>query len=79
MAQEWLLGDRYCSCSVIQDAQLEATALCPALETVDGYNSVSLPQKFYPGIYDYLRGFISSIPAFNGQIDFDFIDNADGT
>ncbi|KAK4634514.1 hypothetical protein CLAFUW4_01265 [Fulvia fulva] len=78
VAQEWLVGQRYCSYSVVRNGQVEATGLYPVLETIDGHSSVYFQQKFHAGIYDYVRSFVSKIPAFSGQIAFDFIEDADG-
>ncbi|EME49769.1 hypothetical protein DOTSEDRAFT_58952 [Dothistroma septosporum NZE10] len=78
IAQEWLVGNQYCSYSVVQEGRLEATGLYPVLGTTYGHESVFLQQMFHAGIYDYIRSFVSSMPSFSGQIAFDFIEDANG-
>ncbi|EME89448.1 uncharacterized protein MYCFIDRAFT_210094 [Pseudocercospora fijiensis CIRAD86] len=78
IAQEWLVGDRYCSYSIVRGGQVEATGCYPVLDTLDGSSSVFFQQKFHPPVYEYIQRFISSLPPFSGQIAFDFIETRDG-
>ncbi|KXS95131.1 hypothetical protein AC578_2885 [Pseudocercospora eumusae] len=78
IAQEWLVGDRYCSYSIVRGGQVEATGCYPVLDTIDGSSSVFFQQKFHPPVYEYIQRFVSALPPFSGQIAFDFIETADG-
>lgn len=78
VAQEWLVGNRYCSYSVVRDGMVEATGCYPVLDTIDGSSSVFFRQTFHPGVYDYIHEFVASMPPFSGQIAFDFIETPNG-
>ncbi|KAI5370662.1 hypothetical protein Slin14017_G015410 [Septoria linicola] len=78
IAQEWLVGNQYRSYSVIRDGLVEATACHDVLETHNSSTKVVLRQKFHPGVYEYVHQFVASVPAFSGQIAFDFIETSVG-
>lgn len=78
IAQEWLVGNRFCSYSIVRDGRVEATGLYPVLETIDGSSSVFFQQRFHGPIYEYINRFVASSPEkWNGQIAFDFIETQD--
>ncbi|CAK1354907.1 unnamed protein product [Cercospora beticola] len=78
VAQEWLEGEIYHSYSVVRNGHVEATGCYPSEETNDGSQRDLLQQKFYPGVYEYVQQFVANVPAFSGQISFDFIETAHG-
>ncbi|CAK3899179.1 ATP-grasp domain-domain-containing [Lecanosticta acicola] len=78
IAQEWLVGNRFCSYSIVRSGRVEATGLYPVLETIDGSSSVFFQQRFHGPIYDYINKFVASLPGkWSGQIAFDFIETQD--
>lgn len=68
VAQEWLVGNRCCSYSVVQEGKVEATGLYPVLDTIDGSSSVFFQQKYHAGIYRYIEDFVKRMPVFSGQV-----------
>ncbi|KAF2171917.1 hypothetical protein M409DRAFT_63457 [Zasmidium cellare ATCC 36951] len=76
VAQEWLIGNRYCSYSVVQQGRVEATGLYPVLDTIDGSSSVFFVQRYHEGVYRYIEDFVKRVPSFSGQIAFDFIETS---
>lgn len=68
MAQEWLIGDRYCSYSVVREGRVEATGLYPVLDTIDGSSSVFFQQRYHAFIYSYIEDFVARMPTFSGQV-----------
>jgi predicted ATP-grasp superfamily ATP-dependent carboligase len=76
VAQELLAGDRFRSYSVVRNGQVEATGVYR--DTGDSAIKYVYHQQFHPGIYDYIHDFVSTVPAFNGQIAFDFVETSDG-
>lgn len=79
IAQEWLVGNRFCSYSVVRSGRVEATGLYPVLETIDGSSTVFFQQRFHGPIYDYINKFVANLPQkdWSGQIAFDFIETQD--
>jgi hypothetical protein len=75
VAQEWLYGNRFCSYSVIKAGRVQAHAVYPVKDTLDGNSCVYFECVEHGAIYHYVSKLASALGrSFTGQLGFDFIE-----
>ncbi len=73
VAQEWLEGNRYCTYGIWRRGKVQAFAIYPVLETIDGSSSVYFEATEHEGIREYCNTFARRYNI-TGQLAFDFIE-----
>lgn len=77
IAQEWLLGQEYCSYSVCQKGKVLAHAFYPVDYTACGKGCIQFRAIQHPRIQKWVENFVEAT-QFTGQIAFDLIETNDG-
>ncbi|KDQ08599.1 hypothetical protein BOTBODRAFT_37752 [Botryobasidium botryosum FD-172 SS1] len=79
VAQEWLRGSAYCTYSVVRSNKLQAFAVYPVTETLDGSSCVYFEAIEHPRIRTYCERVAAALPpTAGGQIALDLIETPDG-
>lgn len=74
IAQEWTTGRRYCSYSVIRDGRIQAFAVYPVQDTIDGSSAVFFTSVEHPRIREYVDRIAAALGNTRGQIALDFVE-----
>ncbi len=74
IAQAWTKGKRFCSFSVCRNGKLQAHAVYPVMDTIDGSSSVYFEQCQHPGIKDYVTKMVGRLPDMQGMFALDFVE-----
>lgn len=72
MAQEWLVGDRFCTYSICHEGAVYAHGTYPVRYAIDGNSCLTFEAVEYQPILTWISELIKKI-GFTGQIAFDFI------
>jgi hypothetical protein len=73
IGQEWLRGNRYCTYGVFRQGKMQALAIYPVLETIDGSSSVYFQAVDHKDIRSYMQRVAEALQV-TGQLAFDFIE-----
>ena len=77
LAQEWLIGDRYCTYGIIQSGKAIASGIYPVKDTIDGSSCTYFQAVKHPGIKAYVdrvASALADVPGPGFQVAFDFIE-----
>lgn len=77
IAQEWLVGDGYCTYSVCQHGKVLAHGAYPVGFTVDGHGCLAFKSVAKDNIREWVEKFVRET-QFTGQIAFDFFELPNG-
>ncbi|KAG9011130.1 hypothetical protein FRB90_007473 [Tulasnella sp. 427] len=78
VAQEWVAGSAYCSYMVIRRGDIQAFAVYPVTETLDGSSCVYFESVEHAGIRRYCEQVAKHLPGTGAQIAMDFIETPEG-
>lgn len=76
IAQEWLVGNRYCSYSLVRSGKVLALGVYPVQDTIDGSSCVYFESVTHTGIAAYVEKLASALSDINVtfQIALDFVE-----
>lgn len=78
VAQEWVTGSAYCSYMVIRRGSVQAFAVYPVTETLDGSSCVYFKAIEHDAIRNYCEQVAKHLPDTGAQIAMDFIETPEG-
>jgi hypothetical protein len=73
IAQEWIHGKNYCTYGVFRQGKMQAFAIYPVLETIDGSSCVYFQAVNHDGIHNYVQRIAEALHI-TGQLAFDLIE-----
>ncbi|KAG8918808.1 hypothetical protein FRC01_001643 [Tulasnella sp. 417] len=78
IAQEWVTGSAFCSYMVVRRGGIQAFAVYPVTETLDGSSCVYFKAIEHDAIRNYCEQVAKNLPNTGAQIAMDFIETPEG-
>lgn len=77
IAQEMIIGEKYCSYSICHSGKVHAHATYPVTHALDNSSCVSFTSIYHEKIEQWVKNF-TAFENYTGQISFDFIEKENG-